>query len=259
MIDLDLMKIRWLARLTEKPRLRKSDLILTLLPPLIWYAALSSRPYLIETRCASSPEECVKASIFTPDQISLGMLNGKADELSFTTQKLSGMIAVSLPFAWHFTYAALGRVLPGAALVGFATDSVILFQSVAVNGAVNEITRLIVQRPRPFVYGDPKTQGANPAHYTSFYSGHTSFAAATMTALVLMLLGRGAPSILIALLASADFVLVFLTGFFRVLAGRHFATDVLAGALAGSLIAIGVALYHRRQDTLTDPSSKKRQ
>ncbi|MGK5088645.1 phosphatase PAP2 family protein [Bdellovibrionota bacterium FG-2] len=244
------MKIRFLARLFEKPRLRKSDLLLTLLPALIWFAALSGRPYLMNTRCASAPENCVRASVFKLDRVSLGMADGNADELSFRTQDLSGYIASSLPFAWHLTHATLGRVSPLTALVGFATDTLILFQAVTLNGAVNEITRLIVQRPRPFVYGDPKTQGANPAHYTSFYSGHTSFAAAVMTSLVLMLLGRGAPSSLIALLAAGDFVLVFLTGFFRVLAGRHFATDVLAGALAGALIALGVALYHRKQREL---------
>jgi membrane-associated phospholipid phosphatase len=62
---------------------------------------------------------------------------------------------------------------------------------------------------------------------------------------VLVLLGRGAPLWLLALTAFTGQALIFSTGLFRVLAGRHFVTDVIVGMLAGALVAFAVAYLHR--------------
>ena len=38
------------------------------------------------------------------------------------------------------------------------------------------------------------------------------------------------------------------TGLFRILAGKHFPTDVLVGAVAGTAVGITVPLLHRRRE-----------
>src|SRR5262249_42708323 len=98
-----------------------------------------------------------------------------------------------------------------------------------------------------FVYSNPALRGTDPSHYTSFYSGHTSFAALAGLSLFLILLARGAPTWLIAIAAMSWQGLTIATGYFRVMAGRHFLTDVIAAAWIGSAAALVVFLAHKLQ------------
>lgn len=235
------------SRLRHPPRLEKSDIVMILLPALLWGASFLSRKEIIHPRCAETPELCSPATVFFgPDRLSIGRESAKADGLSFTTQNSAGILAFGIPITWSTALLALGQVTPGGWAIAIATDTVILAQASLWNGFLTECVRLVVQRPRPFVYTNPQRFGADPAHYTSFISGHTSFAAAAGLTLVLTLLGRGAPLTLVASSGVLATMLIFLTGLFRVLAGRHFMTDVLAGALGGALIAFFIAWIHRR-------------
>jgi membrane-associated phospholipid phosphatase len=65
-----------------------------------------------------------------------------------------------------------------------------------------------------------------------------------------MLSSRGAPRWLVVAAAAGAYALMSLTGMYRVLAGRHFPTDVLIGALAGVAVATLVARRHRLSQTL---------
>ena len=98
---------------------------------------------------------------------------------------------VVTPLVLHSFRAAAGTLNLASAALAASTDILIIVDAVFTNGAVNELTRLAVQRPRPFVYANPQGEGGNPAHYTSFYSGHTSFAAVSLMSLLLILAGRG--------------------------------------------------------------------
>ena len=235
------------SRLRHPPRLAKSDIAWLLLPALLWAASFKARSEVIHPRCLVNPELCTPAHVFAPDRLSIGRESAQADGLSFLTQNASGYFALGIPVAWSTTLLALGSLTPAGWALAIATDTVILTQAALWNGLFTESVRLAVQRPRPFVYTDPLRFGGDPSHYTSFVSGHTSFAAAAGLTLVLTLLGRGAPLLLVASSGVLTTTLIFLTGLFRVLAGRHFMTDVLAGATSGALIALAVAWLHRRK------------
>ena len=91
----------------------------------------------------------------------------------------------------------------------------------------------VIGRIRPYL-ADSSIQALIPAPLTmySFPSGHTATAFAAAVVLV-----YGSPGIgLIALLAAA------LVGFGRMATGVHYPTDVIAGALIGSLV--GVIVHH---------------
>jgi membrane-associated phospholipid phosphatase len=94
---------------------------------------------------------------------------------------------------------------------------------------------------------NPAHEGMNQAHYISFYSGHTSFSSAMNTAIFLILLAHRVPlwAMLLSFISMES--LVFSTAYFRILAGRHFLTDVICGACAGALVAWTVVWYHRRE------------
>lgn len=238
------MKSQMLHRLQLAPLLSKKDFLLTLVPVLLWIGGVFARPYVISPVCVSEPARCAAQSVLNIDQPGLGLENSQADGLSDMTQKISGLVAFTGPALWNGALASLGKLSPAAALAQTGVDLALITQTVAWNGVFTESARLISQRPRPYVYGRP-AEAANPANYTSFYSGHTSFTAAAMIGLFLVLLGRGAPAPLLIFTAGSAQLLIFSTALFRVLAGRHFLSDVLAGALAGSLVALAVALLHR--------------
>jgi len=229
-------------------QLSRRDLWLTLIPALLWIGAVYARPYVITPRCVTDPAYCNPGTVFDLDRPSLGLENTPADQYSDVTQHLAGYVGAGVPVAFNFGLAALGRISPAVALAQTGVDLAIWLQTVSWNGAINETTRVLVQRPRPYVYARP-VEGRNAANYTSFYSGHTSFAAASSVALVLILLARGAPLLLTLGSILSAHLLIFTTGLFRVLAGRHFLSDVIVGAVAGTAIALAVSWFHRRRQT----------
>lgn len=226
----------------------KKQLILTLIPALLWLGAVRSRAHTLKPWCAESPTVCTENSLNALDRSTLKMDVPHADSYSYTTQNLSGYLLLGAPLALHLTRVALSSLNPATATVLILEDFLIGIQSVSWNGALNETARLIVQRPRPFVYNDSKTYGGNPGNYTSFYSGHTSFASSANTALILTFLARNAPKPLVLGAIVAGTTLTVLTGFFRVASTRHFITDVLVGALMGFMVSLAVSRIKRRKE-----------
>jgi undecaprenyl-diphosphatase len=119
---------------------------------------------------------------------------------------------------------------------------------------LTELSHLVTHRPRPFVYQNPAVRGTEAAHYTSFYSGHTSFVAAMSMGLLLCLFRRMAPTAALPFWAAAGQALMLATAINRIFAGRHFASDVIAGAVAGALVAVFVA-YRRAPAAPSSPAS----
>ena len=127
-------------------------------------------------------------------------------------------------------------------------DFGILAEALAWSGAVDEIFRHAVHRPRPYlyvagVYPDSRLEGEATF---SYYSGHTSawFAFSVTTAYTFTLRHPHSPwryPVWIGLLAAGA-----LQGVFRVWSGDHFPTDVLTGMLVGSAIGIAVPTLHLR-------------
>jgi len=221
---------------TATPELRPlRDAVITLVAFVGWYAGFSARASVIALACTHEPASCTPESINPLDRWGLVRdYDWLSDHLSYWTQDASAVLAVAAIFllspvrrhAWaHLT---------------------LLLQCTFINGALIEAVRLVVQRPRPFVYFDPQQYGAAPAHYTSFYSGHTSFAALACACAVLASLDAR-PAIRRLVLGLA-LLLTASTGLLRVTGSRHFITDVAFGALIGVAIAIAVNGLHRAKN-----------
>ena len=247
----ELPEQKWLSRLKtalNPPRWRKKDWFFLVAAVLAWPALIQIRPYTMTAHCTATATHCSPEHVGRWDRIALGTELSAADAASFETQNSAGALALAVP-----TLMSLGRGLVlkhPLSLIGstIGTDLLIALETTTWNGTLNEIVRQVARRPRPFVYANLKTTGGEVGNYTSFYSGHTSFAAAITLCMILTLLGRNAPLIGVFLSGAAGYSLVFLTGLFRILSARHFPTDVIAGALAGTLVALWIALRHRAQD-----------
>jgi membrane-associated phospholipid phosphatase len=243
-----------LARLRLPPLTRGRDWLVLLGTFLLWGGILLARPLVVEPRCKARPELCRAETVLTLDRPALRNESLRADQLSDLIQYIAGGAAAAVPALWHAGRAIAGAMSPAAAGAAFLSDLLVFGQTAAANGIMTELIHWISQRPRPYVYASP-TQSENPADYTSFYSGHTSFAATATLALLITLFARGVPLPFLVPVALASLSLTASTAAFRVLAGRHFLTDVLAGGIAGLLIALFIA--HRFRDPQRIPLSPR--
>lgn len=220
-----------------EPRLSRWDFVLTLLPAVLWAGVFHLRPHVIDLHCIETPVRCTGDFLFGIDRWSLPYRNPVANAWSFYTQYAAAVVAWGIPLVIHLWQRSFRRL---------GTDALLIFQITLWNGFFMESARLLAQRPRPFVFHNPADKGLDIANYTSFYSGHTSFAAAATLGLLLIFIARGYRRWVIGLGVLTWVGITFSTGLFRVLAGVHFTTDVLVAALMGSLVALGVFQIHRR-------------
>jgi membrane-associated phospholipid phosphatase len=130
---------------------------------------------------------------------------------------------------------------------GFGADSLVIVEAGVLAADVNQLTKFIVGRQRPCArFADPAhpCTGGGPDDNVSFFSGHTSvtMALGVASAQVAQMRGyRWAPILWAALPA-----LSVLTGYLRIAADEHWATDVLTGAVLGAGIGFSVPyVFHR--------------
>lgn len=122
-------------------------------------------------------------------------------------------------------------------------DLVVFVEAIAINGALVTGAKYISQRPLPRTYEGEQELVQSPGGYRAFYSGHTSivFTALSVTAMTARLrYGERYWPWLLALGVGTSVAVE------RVLDGRHFASDVIVGAAAGTLIGITVPWLHAR-------------
>jgi len=129
-------------------------------------------------------------------------------------------------------------------------DGLLVAEATLVAGGVNQITKFVAGRERPFVHylarredGLHDLTDAPEDDHLSFFSGHAalSFAIATSRGTVATMRDyRLAPLVWAGGLSWATAI-----GYLRIAADKHYLTDVLAGALVGSAIGVAVPrIFH---------------
>lgn len=124
----------------------------------------------------------------------------------------------------------------------FWVDGLIVVEAAAVSTTVTQLVKSAAGRERPFVDalpdGDKPLTDDPQENNLSFFSGHTSYTFSLATAAGMVATRRkyrGAPwiwGVCVGLAAT--------TGYLRIAADRHWATDVLTGAVIGTASGIGV-------------------
>lgn len=117
--------------------------------------------------------------------------------------------------------------------------ALINLEVIAVNGLLTRVTQRGVGRARP--------DHVDPADNTSFFSGHTSVAFSMASAICVQhsrieIYGGIADKVV----CPAALTAATATGLLRIVADRHFASDVLAGAILGSLVGATISWLHLR-------------
>jgi membrane-associated phospholipid phosphatase len=129
-------------------------------------------------------------------------------------------------------------------LHNFPVDVLIVSEAAMLSINLDQITKIAAGRERPFVHfrsASERDATHSNGDDLSFYSGHTSFAFALATSagtVASMRRYRWAPVMWVTGMALAA-----TSGYLRIAADRHYATDVLAGAVVGSAIGFGVPYF----------------
>jgi len=157
-------------------------------------------------------------------------------------------LAIASPFILSAVDERWGQESPGAA--EWLTDGLVIAEAMGVTLMLTQIAKYAVKRPRPFTYlMDPGDSAEVPIDDSlSFYSGHTAMAFAGVVSGLATLRYRGVKGGAFVGAAGAGLVLAAGVGFGRVAASRHFWTDVMTGAVVGSLMGWLVPWLHLRED-----------
>lgn len=191
--------------------------------PYVWAEAI------IDERCP-----CDRAEVNDLDRPTIGNDN----QTIMTAATISVSLALAAPIVADY-FLVKDRWV-------WLEDFVVMAQAVAINTALTTAVKFGVQRPQPNVYdpGGPVVV-QNSENYLSFYSGHTSVAFAGLSTAAFTAgqrYGRWVLPYLVTAVAGAG------VGLQTIFAGRHFPSDVIVGALAGTLVGTVVPWLHLRSD-----------
>lgn len=131
----------------------------------------------------------------------------------------------------------------------FAAYSLMFAEALALQNALNQIVRSSQLWPRPFVYaksgkGAEKAKDARGEAYGSFYSGHAS-AAWTVAVFTGSWFSEVYPeSKYKPLVWASSFALATGVGVLRIVAGKHYPSDVVVGSIMGAGIGFGILKLH---------------
>lgn len=170
------------------------------------------------------PSEAAWTRTLGPDDGARGFLRAASPEGRARAALASDLLLlahVALPFADALS-ATSGQARLRTALV----DA----EALALTGAIVGTLKLTTARARPYTLDGGEHSGDA---FKSFPSGHTAF---SFTGASLFCTQRGTSGWTNALACSAALAGAATTGTLRVVADKHHATDVLAGALIGGLV-----------------------
>lgn len=118
-----------------------------------------------------------------------------------------------------------------------------------------KIAKRLAARRRPYVaFGANRLNKPARDANASFFSGHTTHASSIMTAAATVASLRGYSTA--TPLWIGDAAVTTTTGYLRIAADAHWATDVIVAAMAGSAIGVAVPLLLHR-DQLDDGSAER--
>ena len=130
----------------------------------------------------------------------------------------------------------------------WSTEIVMYAETMLIANGIKELTKLCVDRTRPYMYYNlsdaPEDKIEDGDFANSFMSGHSTMAFASASFLSYTLWKLFPESSLKIPVAAGSFSVATLTAVLRVLGGKHFATDVITGAVVGSSVGFLVPFLH---------------
>jgi membrane-associated phospholipid phosphatase len=159
---------------------------------------------------------------------------------SANADRLSDML-----IAATVTGPAFAKLGQGADL-SLANAGLVYGETLSANLVLNAFFKVVFSRPRPYTYGDfAKALGdEDDGPYASFYSGHASASFAAAVAGSYLFAEQANDRASRCVLWGTELGLASATAMLRVRAGKHYYSDIVVGALAGSAFGVLIPLAH---------------
>lgn len=135
-------------------------------------------------------------------------------------------------------------LLSGADLDRLSRHALLLAKSWALSASICDLVKHMAGRARPYMY-DPRTEPGDLAGddaRRSFYSGHTAWSFTMASSFSYLFHSAHPDSPWVVPVWLGTHAVATGTALTRVLAGKHFWTDVLTGAAVGSALGLAVPL-----------------
>jgi membrane-associated phospholipid phosphatase len=226
------------AQRTALPYDATRDLAITGVAAVLWTTSAFLDQHIAASRCRWCDPPGIDSSI-------RGALKWSQTEPAQTASSAlayGGMPLATLGVDWLIS----GR---DAKVAG--TDALIAAEAGVLSGLFGQMVKFAVARERPYVHAlDPSQKGKtqNPGdNNVSFYSGHANFTMAVAVASGVCASLRDEKNAWAVWATGVP--LALFTGYLRIAADKHYATDVLAGAAMGALFGAAVPLLLHRPDS----------
>lgn len=147
---------------------------------------------------------------------------------------------------FEFTAIFMPALLLTAPKDDWLTIGVMYAESVLLANGAKELTKALVFRARPYMYFDgmPSADVESGDFAASFFSGHTTMAFNGAVFLSTVFCAYFPDSVWRIPVVAGSLSLAVATGALRIAAGSHFFSDVLTGALIGSVTGFLVPFFH---------------
>ena len=169
---------------------------------------------------------------------------GRYSEWATVVSHYSAVLAVApLALAGYSLYR------DDAGAYDFGAFTLMFAEAIALQNALNQVSRSTQLWPRPYVYaksgkGAEKARKADGEAYGSFYSGHASAAFTVATFTGEWFSEMYPNSRYKNLVWASSYTLAGAVGILRVVAGKHYPSDVIVGALVGTGVSFGILKLH---------------
>lgn len=130
-------------------------------------------------------------------------------------------------------------------------------QVLGITSGLTLLSKNLITRYRPYTYQDNLDIETRRSHdgRNSFFSGHTAMAFSSAVFLAYNFEKTDNPRYAKNLLWLGSVALASSTGYLRIIAGKHFLTDVIVGAVVGSTIAILISESYYENFLITNTSN----
>lgn len=130
---------------------------------------------------------------------------------------------------------------------GIGRSSVLLLETLLLNTALTDFTKVLVRRKRPYLYNEftEAKKKLSKKSRMSFFSGHTSTVTAMYFLSAKLFEDYNPDSKYKSTVWTTAILIPATTGLLRVKAGKHYFTDVLTGFLVGGAIGFLIPEIHK--------------
>ncbi len=130
------------------------------------------------------------------------------------------------------------------------TYSTMYLQNILTTNSVSHLPKGLISRYRPYVYNEDVSnevrQNVDATH--SFFSAHTSVSFASAVFLSITYSKYFPDSDLQPYVWTSSLLLASVVGYLRYASGDHFPTDIITGAIVGSIIGFLIPLIHESNE-----------